>query len=168
MVSGNFVELDIEDSSEDSSEELSDDECNVCNSKEKYIDDENFSEKNKEQSGWASSITSDYEGGFKRLVEDTKDEDVKEDTEPDTPLNQLFYHTLNGKIVYGGIEDLKYIEFLNSIAEKNIYTCAPNKLYEIMEMNRESSFDINKLKMNSTFKFLRDRSCEEELIKYYS
>ena len=175
MVNGNFVELDIVDSSEELSEELSEEECNVCNSKEKRIDAENFSEKNKEESGWASSITSD-DGDTKEDAEDedikdedTKDEDTKEENvEPYTPLNKLFYFYTEGKINYGGIEDPHYLDFLDKISKKNIYTHTPNKLYEIMEMNRESAFDVNKLKMCSTFKLLLDKGCEQELIDYYS
>ena len=186
MISGNLIEI-----ADDSSEELSDDEdeCKVCNSKEKHIEPEEFSEKNKEHSGWASSITSEddeeieeeskvrakvrakvrtKEGAKAGAKEEDSLKVDQDDSEPDTPLDELFFFMNNGEVNRGSVEDKKYIKFLNMIAKKNIYTSVPNKLYGIMEMNRESSFDINKLRMSATFKFLIDNDCEQDLIKYYS
>lgn len=167
----NFV---LDPNYDDDSEEEFEESCGEdCIHKIK-IDPENFSERNKEESDWASSFTSDSDEE-KVVKEEAEEEVAKWDAkENDIPVEKMFYYnphfatdfdTIYSKTL--SIVDSAYTDFLTGLASKNVYTDSPNKLYCMMDMYRESHNSINELKLNNIFKLLFEYDCEQFLDAYY-
>ncbi len=165
-----------------SDNELSDDDsqCDNCKDKEEMIDPENFSEENKEESDWASSLTSDSDSDEekKRKVNGKSENDEEEDnlpkwgeSEEQIAINEIcVYQEDPIECIYGNltVNDEKYDKFLSEIAGKCITVKAPNKLYYLMELHRESSDNMDRIYLQTMFKPLIEHDCKSFLDEYYA
>lgn len=126
---------------------------------------DDFSEES-EDSGWASRF-SDSENAEEQKEELIEDEDIAEVEEEECPLENLFVFDPERELCLPNIDDSKYLSFLKSLADKNIHTPVPYKLYDIILLYQDSAEHVEMIINAKIFKLLKEHDCSDLLKKLY-